>query len=130
MYKDWRGLFLLSHFGMFGQYSKHSNHNSTVQDVCKLKACSFLICLTRWYFCQWWTGRFLLISNPVKGCRCASWCDLSFGSANMCSPAIFETCFYLDKDIWIASTDYYMYFYIIVLLSIPFSSILINFTAS
>ena len=24
----------------------------------------------------------------------------------VCSPAIFETCFSLDKDIWIAATDY------------------------
>ena len=45
----------------------------------------------------------------------------SFGSAKMCSPAILETCFSYDKDIWIAATDYHMYFYIIVLL---------NFTAS
>ena len=33
----------------------------------------------------------------------------------MCSPAIFETSFSYDKDIWIAATDYYMNFYIIVL---------------
>ena len=30
----------------------------------------------------------------------------SFGSAKVCSPAIFETCFSFDKDIWIAATDY------------------------
>ena len=30
----------------------------------------------------------------------------SFGSAKVCSPAIFETCFSFDKDTWIASTDY------------------------
>ena len=41
----------------------------------------------------------------------------SFGSANACSPAMFEACFSLDKDIWIAATDYYMCFYIIVLFS-------------
>ena len=54
----------------------------------------------------------------------------SFGSVKVCSPAIFETCFSCDKDIWIAATDYCMYFYIIVLF--PFTSILqlINFTAS
>ena len=46
----------------------------------------------------------------------------SFGSAKVCSPAIFETCFSLDKDIWIAATDYYMYFYIIVLFSIDIYS--------
>ena len=51
----------------------------------------------------------------------------SFGSAKVCSPARFETCF---KDIWIAATDCYMYFYTIVLF--PLTSILqlINFTAS
>ena len=31
----------------------------------------------------------------------------------MCSLAIFETYFSYDKDIWIAATDYYMYFYVI-----------------
>ena len=53
----------------------------------------------------------------------------SFGSAKVCSPAIFETCFFCDKDISI-TTDYYMYFYIIVLL--PLTAILqvINFTVS
>ena len=39
-------------------------------------------------------------------------------------------CFSYDKDIWIAATDYYMYFYI----TVPFPSTavlqLINFTAS
>ena len=55
---------------------------------------------------------------------------VNFGSAKVCSPAIFETCFSFDKDTWIASTDYYMYLYIIVLF--PLTSILqlINFTAS
>ena len=32
----------------------------------------------------------------------------NFGSAKVCSPAIFETCFSFDKDIWIAATDYCM----------------------
>ena len=32
-----------------------------------------------------------------------------------CSPAIFETRFSYDKDILIATNDYYMYFYIIAL---------------
>ena len=36
------------------------------------------------------------------------------GSANVCSAAIFETFLY-HKDIWIAATDYFMYFYLIVL---------------
>ena len=52
---------------------------------------------------------------------------LSFGSANVCSPARFETCF---KDIWIAVTDYYMYFYVIVLFPVTSIFQLINFTAS
>ena len=52
----------------------------------------------------------------------------NFGSAKVCSPAIFETSFSYAKDIWIASTDYYMHFYIIVLF--PLTAIqLINFTA-
>ena len=54
----------------------------------------------------------------------------SFGSTKVCSPAMFEVCFSHDKDILIAATDDYMYFYIIVLF--PLTSILqlINFTAS
>ena len=44
-----------------------------------------------------------------------------FGSAKVCSPAILETYLSYDKDIWIASTDYYMYFYIVLLL--PFTAI-------
>ena len=34
----------------------------------------------------------------------------NFGSAKVCSAAIFETSFSYDKDIWIAATDYYMHF--------------------
>ena len=45
-----------------------------------------------------------------------------FGSAKVCSLAKFETCFFFDKDTWIASTDYYMYLYIIVLFSIDIYS--------
>ena len=41
--------------------------------------------------------------------------SFNFGSAKECSPAIFETCFCHEEDIWIAATDYYMHFYIIVL---------------
>ena len=37
-----------------------------------------------------------------------------FGSAEVCAPGILKTCFPYDKDIWIAATDYYMYFHIIV----------------
>ena len=30
---------------------------------------------------------------------------INFGSAEVCSPATFETCFSYGKDIWIAATD-------------------------
>ena len=33
----------------------------------------------------------------------------NFGSAKVCSPAIFKTSFSYDKDIWIAATDYRMH---------------------
>ena len=33
----------------------------------------------------------------------------NFGYAKVCSPAIFDTCFYYDKDIWNAATDYYTF---------------------
>ena len=51
----------------------------------------------------------------------------NFGSAKVCSLAIFETCFSYDKDIWIASSDYYSYFYIIVLFSLAAVLQLIKF---
>ena len=54
----------------------------------------------------------------------------NFGSAKMCSSAIFETSFSFDKSIWIAATDYYMHFYIIVLFPLTAILQLINFTAS
>ena len=54
----------------------------------------------------------------------------NFGSAKVCSLAIFETCLSYDKDIWIAATDYYMYFYIIVLFRLTAIYQLINFPAS
>ena len=38
----------------------------------------------------------------------------TFSSAEVCSPSLFETCFFYDKDIWIAASYYYMYFYTIV----------------
>ena len=53
-----------------------------------------------------------------------------FGSARVCSPSIFETCFSYDKDIWIASTDYYVYFYIIMLFPLTAIPQIINFKAS
>ena len=37
------------------------------------------------------------------------------GLAKVCSPAINETYFSYDKDLWIAVADYYMHFYLIVL---------------
>ena len=40
----------------------------------------------------------------------------------MCTPAIFETSFSYEKDIWIAASDCYMHFYIIVLF--PLAAIL------
>ena len=46
-----------------------------------------------------------MVGTLVKGSRCASWCDLFA----VCSPAIFETSFSYDKDIWIAATDYVLY---------------------
>ena len=54
----------------------------------------------------------------------------NFGSAKVCSPAIFETSFSYDKDILIAAIDYYMQFYIIVLFPVTAILQLINFTAS
>ena len=50
--------------------------------------------------------------------------------AKVCSAAIIETHFSYEKDIWITLTDYYMYFYLIVLfLSVAILQS-INFTAS
>ena len=55
----------------------------------------------------------------------------NFGSAKVCSPAIFETCISYDKDIWIAAIDYYVYFECKIAL-FPLTAILqlLNFTAS
>ena len=54
----------------------------------------------------------------MRGCRCVSWLTFNFGSVEMCSPAIFETYFSYDKNIWMVATDNYMHFYIVVLSSI------------
>ena len=51
----------------------------------------------------------------------------NFASAKVCSPVIFETSF---SDMWIAATDYYMYFYIIMLFPVIGILQLINFTVS
>ena len=48
----------------------------------------------------------------------------NLGSAKVCLPAIFET------YIWIAASDYYMYFYLILLFPLTDILQLINFTAS
>ena len=42
---------------------------------------------------------------------------------------MFETSFSYDKDIWIAATDYYMHFCIIVLFPLTAILQLVNFTA-
>ena len=54
----------------------------------------------------------------------------NFCSTIVCSAAILGTCFSHDKDIWIAATDYYIYFYIIVLFPLIAILQLINFRAS
>ena len=53
-----------------------------------------------------------------------------FGSGKVYSPAVFHTCFSYDRVIWIAATDYYVYFYIIVLFSLTAILQSINFIAS
>ena len=54
-----------------------------------------------------------------------------FGSDKVCSPAIFNTYFLHDKDIWIAATVIIiMYFYIIVLFPLTAILQLINFRAN
>ena len=50
-----------------------------------------------------------------------------YGPAKVCSPAVFETGFSWDKDIWIAATAYYIYFYIIVLFLLTATLQVINF---
>ena len=67
---------------------------------------------------------FVNFKPPLGGVGVHHGVMFSFGSAKVCSPVIFETCFSLEKDIWIAATDYYMYFYIhvIVLFSIDIYS--------
>ena len=55
---------------------------------------------------------------------------VKLGPAKVCSPAIIETYFSHDKDIWIAITDYFMYFYLIVLFLLVAIHQFINFVAS
>ena len=59
---------------------------------------------------------------------CASSCDIF--ALPVCSVAIFETSFSYDKDMWMAATDYYMHFYIIMLFPLTAILQLIKFTAS
>ena len=54
----------------------------------------------------------------------------NFGFAKVYSAAIFQTHFSYNKDIWIAATYYYVYFYIIVLLPLTGIVQLINFSVS
>ena len=58
--------------------------------------------------------------------------DVTFnvGSAKLCSPAMFETCFSYDKDILIAATENYMYIYIVLLFPLTAILQLIHFIAS
>ena len=54
----------------------------------------------------------------------------NLGPAKVFSPGIIETHFSYHKDVWIAVTDYYLHFYLIVVfLSVAIHQI-INFTAS
>ena len=52
----------------------------------------------------------------------------NFGSAKVYLPAVFETSLSYDKDVWIAVTDYYMHFYIIVIFPLTAILQLINVT--
>ena len=54
----------------------------------------------------------------------------NLGSFKLCQPAIIETYYYYDKDICIAATDYYIYFYPIMVFLLVAILPLINFTAS
>ena len=55
---------------------------------------------------------------------------LNLGPAKLCSPAIIETYLSYDKDIWIAVTNYCMYFYLIVPFLVVARLQFINFKAS
>ena len=71
-----------------------------------------------------------MIRTLVRGVGVHHSVAFNFGSAKVCSPIVFETCFSYDKDIWIAATDFYMYFYIIVLFPLTAVLQLMNFTGS
>ena len=59
-----------------------------------------------------------MVGILVRGVGIHRGLTFNFGHAKVGSPVIFETCLSYDKDIWIAATAYYMYFYIIVLFSL------------
>ena len=68
-----------------------------------------------------------MVDILVGRCRCAiPWCEpcvtFDFVSASIFSKATFQTCFSYLKAIWIAVTDYYVYFYLIM--RSPFTAIL------
>ena len=71
---------------------------------------------------------FHLVGTLVKGVGVHH--GVTFLLCKVCSVAIFETSFSCDKDIWIAATDYYMHFYIIMLFPLTAILQLINFTVS
>ena len=60
---------------------------------------------------------------------CASWCDL-FALPKCVQLPYLRHLSLNDKDIWIAATDYYMHFYIIMLFPLAAILQLINLTAS
>ena len=68
-----------------------------------------------------WLGSACMLSHGVI---------FDLGSTKVCSHAIIETHFSIDKDIWISVTGYYMYVYLIVLLLLVSILQFINFTAS
>ena len=51
-------------------------------------------------------------------------------SAKVCSPAVIETDFSYYKDKWLAVTDYYIYFYLLVLFVLVPIIQLLNFKSS
>ena len=72
------------------------------------------------------TMSFKILSGLFLGVKVDTWeghwlvgvhhsVTFNFRFAKVCSPSIYETFFSYDKDIWIAATDYYVHFYIIVL---------------
>ena len=72
----------------------------------------------------------MILGRDIGGVGVHHGVTFNFGSAKVCSLAIFETYFSYDTDIWIAATDYYMYFYVIVLFPLIAILQVINFTAS